>query len=411
MSNTLSERTVIANKCVLYKQARSKKWWCRIKLGNGKWYRVTTGCYDIDEAFDKAIDIHADARANFRNNLPQTTRSFSSVAKSIIANLESLKGTSDWKVVYKDYIQVINKYQIPYFNRTRLDNIRDKYVGYIDYVAEQLGRRPAASTISNHHAALKLILDRSKERGWVVDSQLPKLKNDGKSGDRRATFDMAEYRVLIKRLRQWVKQPTHRKKDSEIRQLLYDYVLILAYSGIRHGREAFDIKWRNIELAESKSGNPVVLFNVLKKKGRKGEHSWRKAVVRNNRFSDAKKVLCRLKDRVPELQKLSLDELINSKKDIPLFCLADKSQPQRIDGTFKKFLIENDLAIGSEDKVRTLYSLRHFYATQQLTKKKPTSIALLALQMGTSIKMIEKYYGHLSTVTEADILSGWEDQL
>ena len=71
MTNTLLERTVIANKCVLYKQSRSKKWWCRIKLENGKWHRVTTGCYDIEDAIDKAIDIHADARVVVKSLWPR----------------------------------------------------------------------------------------------------------------------------------------------------------------------------------------------------------------------------------------------------------------------------------------------------------------------------------------------------
>jgi len=59
--------------------------------------------------------------------------------------------------------------------------------------------------------------------------------------------------------------------------------------------------------------------------------------------------------------------------------------------------------------MRTLYSLRHFYATQQLTSKHPISIALLAKQMGTSVKMIEDYYGHLDTVKQGDELSGWNE--
>lgn len=38
--------------------------------------------------------------------------------------------------------------------------------------------------------------------------------------------------------------------------------------------------------------------------------------------------------------------------------------------------------------------------------KRPISIALLAKQMGASIKMIEDYYGHLDTVKRGDELSG-----
>lgn len=40
---------------------------------------------------------------------------------------------------------------------------------------------------------------------------------------------------------------------------------------------------------------------------------------------------------------------------------------------------------------RTIYSLRHFYATMRLSND--TSPFLLAKQMGTSVEMLEKFYG------------------
>jgi integrase len=46
---------------------------------------------------------------------------------------------------------------------------------------------------------------------------------------------------------------------------------------------------------------------------------------------------------------------------------------------------------------RTIYSLRHFYATQRLSHE--ASPFLLAKQMGTSVEMLEKYYRQ--TVTSA----------
>ena len=43
---------------------------------------------------------------------------------------------------------------------------------------------------------------------------------------------------------------------------------------------------------------------------------------------------------------------------------------------------------------RTIYSLRHFYATKRLESE--TSPFLLAKQMGTSVEMLEKFYGQTS---------------
>ena len=44
-----------------------------------------------------------------------------------------------------------------------------------------------------------------------------------------------------------------------------------------------------------------------------------------------------------------------------------------------------------KDNKRSLYSLRHFYATQRLTDE--VNPFLLARQMGTSIEMLQKFYG------------------
>lgn len=405
----LNERTVIPKKCVLYKQSRSSKWYCRIKLNDGSWHRAATGFEDLVEATDRAHRLYYETQVKGENNLPQTTRSFSSVAKTVINELESKEGTHDWKKAYVDYIKLIKKYQIPFFNRTKLDNVGKRYLGYIDYVAEQIGRQPAASTVNNHHAALNLVLTKAKEKGWVTNISLPVLKNTGKKSSRRPTFSSSEYNSLVTRLRHWKDKDTHRKKDKEVRQMLYDYVLFLAYTGIRQGREAMDIKWQNISFATSKSGNQLVVISVLKKKGRSGTEEWRKVVMRNNEISDAIKLLERIKNRNPYLANKTLEQVIKQKSEHPIFVLSDLSQPKRLDGTFKKFLVDVGMGYGEEEKWRTLYSFRHFYATRELTRKNPISIALLSKQMGTSIAMIEKYYGHLDTVKQGDALSGWTE--
>jgi integrase len=52
---------------------------------------------------------------------------------------------------------------------------------------------------------------------------------------------------------------------------------------------------------------------------------------------------------------------------------------------------------------RTIYSLRHFYATMRLIEG--VSPFLLSKQMGTSVEMLEKFYGHVITSEVADRIS------
>ncbi|MCX7263935.1 MAG: hypothetical protein NT035_00725, partial [Burkholderiales bacterium] len=58
-------------------------------------------------------------------------------------------------------------------------------------------------------------------------------------------------------------------------------------------------------------------------------------------------------------------------------------------------------------KERSLYSLRHYYATQRLLEGIP--IHDLAEQMGTSILMITKHYSHLTPLMKAKQFAGVVD--
>jgi len=400
--------TVIPQKCSLYQQAHSSRWYARIKMENGEWYRASTAETELAAAKDKALKLYYEISIKAQHNLPQNTRSFKSVARTVAKQLEQFKDTADWRQTYQSYIYAINKYQIPFFGNSNLDGARSKYAQYVRYVSEQLGRTPKKSTLNNHHAALKLILNAALERGWINNAELPTIKHTGVDSSRRPTFEMAEYRSLIQKLRHWSEKKSHRHKDTEIRQMLYDYVLILANSGIRHGREAMEIKWRNISFAKSTKKNDIVTINVTKRKGRAGTEQARTVVVRHNDVSDVKRVLERIRARCPALADKTLEQVIASRADIPLFCLSDGTQPKRMDGTFKKFLLDAGLLVGAEDKARTLYSFRHFYATQQLIAEPPITVYLLAKQMGTSVKMIEHHYGHYEAYQKADRLSGWK---
>jgi integrase len=76
-------------------------------------------------------------------------------------------------------------------------------------------------------------------------------------------------------------------------------------------------------------------------------------------------------------------------------------------GTFKKsFLALLKLANVERDthgNLRTLYSLRHTYATFCL--QHGVQVYTLAKNMGTSVAMIEQYYGHTTNIQSADELT------
>lgn len=91
--------------------------------------------------------------------------------------------------------------------------------------------------------------------------------------------------------------------------------------------------------------------------------------------------------------------------DVPVFRLRDGSIPKDLHGAFEILLTEAGLLVDSNGNRRSLYSLRHTYATFQILYS-GIDLHTLAKNMGTSIGMLEKHYSHLEVLHRADALAG-----
>jgi integrase len=89
-----------------------------------------------------------------------------------------------------------------------------------------------------------------------------------------------------------------------------------------------------------------------------------------------------------------------------VFRLPDGTVSKNIHQTFRKFVTDAGLiTCPRTGQNRTLYSLRHTYATFALLND-GMDIHALAIQMGTSIGMIERHYSHLTPRLKKDMLTG-----
>jgi integrase len=103
---------------------------------------------------------------------------------------------------------------------------------------------------------------------------------------------------------------------------------------------------------------------------------------------------------------LSFNEVIESSLDKYVFRRNSKDMTSNFGKIFARLLEQADLLIDRRnDKKRTLYSLRHYYATQMLTHSLVTAYQL-AEYMGTSVGMIKKHYGHLELLMVAEKFVG-----
>lgn len=380
---------------VLYRRDDSPMWQARYRTPDHKWHRISTKRVRIDDA--KVVACESYDRARFRDaeGFIAVSRRFRDVAKLAVHRMDLEIAAGRGKVSYKDYKQVIEKYLIPYFGSTHIDKIDvPKMQQFEAWRLQQMKKAPAASTILNHNAALHRVFDTALAEGWIKQPQIPPFKVTGKKAQRRPAFSLQEWNKLTANLRHWVKKTPYPKAE-EMRELLWDYVLILANTGIRTGKEALNLKWSQIRWHTDKNKQKYLAISVDGKTGK------RELVARHACLDYLK----RIQSRFADLEKIPFDKLLTGKVDQYVFRLRSGDRTKNLRQTFHRFLTDINLLKDSHGNDRTLYSLRHTYATLRLSDGDVT-IHQLAKQMGTSVAMMEKHYSHLEPVMIAEQLAG-----
>ncbi|MCF8721614.1 tyrosine-type recombinase/integrase [Nitrospina gracilis] len=366
----------------LYKRENSRRWQARIKLKNGKWKRISTKQANLKDASEIACNLHDEYRVLQKHNVVLESRRFVDAARISIKEMEQELQAGYGKKSYLDYIQAINRYFIPYFGNTLIANIDFTAIKKFDlWRNEQVKRRLKHSTLNNHNSALKRVFNVAVDRGWINAYQVPELRNKGERSQRRPNFSWDEIKKLCRFMREWAKEG-RTEKSNMMRELLQDYVLILIQTGMRHGTETASLKWKHIE-EFSHNGTAFLRFWVNGKTGK------RELIAKHN----VRRYLKRIKKR---FGKVSGEENV--------FRLSNGESTKCLDGTFNILMKESGLMFDRHGNRRTLYSLRHTYATFQILKG--IDLHRLARNMGTSIGMLEAHYSHLTPTMAAKDLAG-----
>ena len=84
--------------------------------------------------------------------------------------------------------------------------------------------------------------------------------------------------------------------------------------------------------------------------------------------------------------------------------LGECTTIHNLNRAFNSLLDKLDLKAGADGRQRTLYSWRHFYATQDL--ERGVSTHALSKQLGNSTAMLDKHYSKYSPLINAELHSG-----
>jgi integrase len=379
---------------VLYRRSRSLLYQCRYKLADGTWYRQSTRKASIEHAVAVACDLYDEARYRQRLGLAHQTHTFAQIAAVTLAELRVKIDASTGRTAYSDYVGCIEKYFLPYFKDKRLEELsHTDIVEFELWRDRQMQRKPKASTLMNFASAWNRLLTVAVEHGYISERvPVPKLTTKGEKGKTRPAFSGEEIQTLLTFMETW-QYAGLRAVEKEIRPLLRDYIEMLLLTGMRHGTEAMGICWRHIEWHTDKGVRYLRIWVDGKTGGR-----W---LIAKHRAVD---VLKRLHARQTDVKHIAFDELFAQRVPHLLFRFADGYQPPSMNGTFRRLMRDTGLLKNTEGQTRTLYSLRHTYATFELLNNK-TDIHTLSKQMGNSALMIEKHYSKLTATMAAEKLA------
>ena len=383
---TQTERHDIQDGLYVYKQNNSLRWYARFVL-YGKWYSKATKEKELDKAIARAHILLMEYQVKADNNLLVDSKRFKDVANRTIEKMQHELDNGGGKVSYRDYIQALNKYHIPFFDRTYVTSIdQDKIRQFNKWRLEKFGRVPAKSTLLTHNAAMNQVFKEAIEHKWMIAAQVPVLTAQGESGKRRASFTEEEYDKVYDTVLEMVDN-SRKEKTRQIRQLLLSYMEFCVNTGIRPGTEMEAITWGDIEMTRQEH---KVRFKIKIRKGKTTKHTGTRTVVARDKIWDC---LDGLRDRFPD-----------HKSTDKVFRLEDGETTNELGTTFRKALEACGLK-DSSDGPRTLYSLRHTYITWQLLRR-DLRLDILAKQCGTSVAMIEQHYSHVVPSMFEEELSG-----
>ena len=291
------------------------------------------------------------------------------------------------------YKQVLDRYLVPHFGDTRLDQItRDKVKTYFsETVAEE---KFGHGTLKNMLATIMTILSHAVEDGLVVSNPALRL---GKVAFRKAPKRAADF--LTRSEAQRFLQKAHLLKPER-----YPLFLTALRAGLRLG-ELLALEWRDIQFGESEDNSNR--FIIVRHNFTRGQFTTTKS--RKERRVDLSKELRRglleLRDKriLAAVSRGNFDESHQPRLSKLVFP-SETGGPINGSNVFNR----DFLPLLEAEGIRrvTFHALRHTFAS--LLIQQGASLAYVKEQMGhSSIQVTVDIYGHL--IPGGNI--GWVDAL
>ena len=365
---------------VLYKREGMKKpiWQARIRVPNATGYKVvSTKTENLLQAQIFASNLYEETYFKVKAGGSLKSKTFKQVfddwEKSLAVMGPTRQGGS-WEAT----VGRIRSYALGYFGPKSIGDIRSREIAdYWEWRRSHFAMKaPSAATLKREKVCLIPVFRYAKQKGYITE--IPEFDTPKFKPARRSTFTEVEWREFYVKARVWVKEGQS-KATGRDRFIAQQYFLILANTGMRIG-EIRDLKWSDLRTMKVDDGTMMV------------------ATVTGKTGQREVMFLPGAERYVKSLYDMRTDELgTKPGQEEYVICHRDGGQVGSLKKSFASLMAFSGIPSVKNGMARTIYSLRHFYATRRL--ENGTSWFLLAKQMGTSVEMLHKFYEHL-VVTE-----------
>jgi len=390
---------------VLYRRRHSLQYQCRYKLADGTWCRRSTAKASLELAALTACELYDEARFRQRLGLAHRAQSVAHLAHLTARELRRQMDLGHGKSVYGSYLSCIERYFIPFFTHQHLESLTHSDITEFElWRNKQMQKQPKASTLQNFASAWNKVIATAVEHGYLSERvPVPRMQVNGTKSQPRAAFTESEVAQLRSYMATWVEgnSKANKSTESEMRHLLRDYIEMLLLTGMRHGTEALGVRWKDV-CWHTQGGKRYLRIWV------NGKTGGRWLIAKHAALA----VLERLHARQAALNTQSLEKTLqgegsdkaNKAANHLVFTFSNGYQPTSLNGAFKRLMRDSGLLKDANGQNRTLYSLRHTYATLELLRAS-ADIQTLAKQMGNSGAVIERHYSKLMPTMAAEGLS------
>ncbi|MDD4556941.1 MAG: hypothetical protein PHE89_06435 [Alphaproteobacteria bacterium] len=377
---------------LIYKREGSPNYQCRLKIdeGKGKAYEVKScKTRNLGIAQKLAEDWFDDYRYKVKNKLPLKTKTFKEIYKDWINQAEKSQNRQ------KFYEGRANLYLLEYFGNYKIDEINEDIVrGYWqwrkDYyknnpnkIKGNVAVEPSPTSLKMERTAIEEVFKYAQRKRYISIIPFDGYKIRGET-ECRDEFKLDELTKLKQEFFLSTLDSNQKKSIEYQKKMLYNLVVFLVNTGIRPTNEVYGIKWKHIKVSKDNEGRYILQIDIMP-----NNKTGARIVISNPEAYDVYnniKGFSKYKD--------ADDYFFNN--------YNNGSPVKNISKTFIEKLKELNLYISENGKKRPLYSLRHTYATQRLLAG--VEVYNLAKNMGTSVKEIEKHYGHTTNPQLTDKL-------